>query len=342
MAARVQRNLPLALKVGHLRLVAAIAEHGQVQAAAQALGLTQPAASRTLAELERMVGAALFHRRPRGMVPTAAGEILARRGSEVLAGLTDIARDLASVAAGATGEVRIGAVTGPALGLLVPAARRLRAEAPGVRLSVEVAPSVQLVQGLDSGALDFVLARVPAGIDPSALRVGPGAHEPLRFLVRAGHPLAGRRAVPLAALAGFPWVIQGRGTPIREAVDAALRGAGVGLPPDVTTTASLMLTVALVARTDAVAAVAVQVARLVADGRGGPDAGLVTLDTAEPLDLPPWHLLTLRQRRLSAAAQRMLALVRDQIAQDRAGDPGAADPRGAGPPGDADHGAGDP
>ncbi|WP_134724263.1 LysR family transcriptional regulator [Paracoccus luteus] len=309
----MQRNLPLTLKVGHLRLVSAIAAHGQIQAAAQALGLTQPAASRSLAELERLVGTPLFDRHPRGMIATAAGEILARRSNEVLAGLTDIARDLADVAAGSTGEVRIGAVTGPAMGLLVPAAQRLRAEAPRIRLSIDVAPSIQLLQGLESGALDFVLARVPAGSDPSALRIGPGAHERLRLVVRAGHPLAGRGPVPLAELAGYPWVIQDRGTPMREAVESALRGAGAGPPADVTTTASLMLTVALVAQSDALAAVAAEVARLVAADDGGPGAALVTLRTAAPFDLPPWHLLTLRHRRLSAAAQRMLALVQQQI-----------------------------
>ena len=62
------------LHLKHLRLIAAIAQHRQVSIAAQTLGITQPAASRTLAEAEATVGVPLFERHPKGMLLTDAGE----------------------------------------------------------------------------------------------------------------------------------------------------------------------------------------------------------------------------------------------------------------------------
>ncbi len=72
------------LNLKHLRLIAAIAEHQQLSIAAQALAVTQPAASRTLAEAEARVGVPLFERHAKGMLPTDAGEGLARRARNIL------------------------------------------------------------------------------------------------------------------------------------------------------------------------------------------------------------------------------------------------------------------
>ncbi|MFT3834155.1 MAG: LysR family transcriptional regulator [Micropruina sp.] len=118
------------LKLSHLRLVAAIAEHGQIQMAAQALTLTQPAASRALAEIEKLVGAPLFERHPRGMTPTTLGAIFVRRAHAMLMEMQDLSHELQAEREGRSGLVQIGAVTGPAVACLVPAARKLKADNP--------------------------------------------------------------------------------------------------------------------------------------------------------------------------------------------------------------------
>ena len=102
------------LMMKHLRLIVAVAEHTQLTIAAQALGMTQPAASRMLAEAVAQVGAPLFERNARGMVLTDVGEALARRARNVLDEIADAAEEVERLRTGRGGLVRIGAVTGAA------------------------------------------------------------------------------------------------------------------------------------------------------------------------------------------------------------------------------------
>lgn len=83
---------PYALNLRHLRAVAAIAASGSLRAAAEAVSLSQPALTQGLARLEAQIGVPLFERRPDGMRTTAAGAIVAARGSEAVAELAHAMR----------------------------------------------------------------------------------------------------------------------------------------------------------------------------------------------------------------------------------------------------------
>lgn len=314
-------RLAHSLRVSQLRLIAAIDRHRQIGSAAQMLGITQPAASRSLAEIERMAGVPLFDRHPRGMTPTPAGEVFARRAQAMLTGLTDLDRELDELQGGLTGIVRVGAVTGPALACVVPALRRLKAAAPRVEVAVEVEPSARLLAGLEDGSLDFLLARLPAdrpALDRAAhLRIEPALREIVRCLVRAGHPLAGRRALGMAEIAAYPWVLQDRGAPIRAAVEQALWDDGLAPPANVTASASQMLALAMAVESDAICPMSHEVARLFQTLGGG---GLTTLDLARPIQLAPCHLVSMASRQLSPAATRLMSLIRDEIAGQVAGE----------------------
>ena len=304
-------RLAQSLRLSQLRLIAAIDRHRQIGNAAQMLGITQPAASRSLAEIERIAGVPLFDRHPRGMTPTPAGEVFARRAQLMLTGLTDLGRELDELQGGLTGIVRVGAVTGPALACVVPALRRLKAAAPRVEVAVEVEPSARLLAALEDGDLDFLLARVPPGHAAEHLRVEPALREIVRCLVRADHPLAGREGVAMAEIAAYPWVLQDRGAPIRQAVEQALWDEGLAPPADVTASASQMLALAMAVQGDAICPMSHEVARLF-ETLGG--AGLTTLDLARPIELSPCHLVSMASRQLSPAAERLMSLIRDEIA----------------------------
>jgi DNA-binding transcriptional LysR family regulator len=306
-------SLPF-LKLAHLRLVAAIAQHGQIQAAAQALALTQPAASRSLAEIERLVGAPLFERHPRGMTPTPLGEILVRRAHTVLTEMQNLAREMQEEREGRSGLVQAGAVTGPAVGLLVPAIRKLKAVTPHVELRVDVGPSIQLMRGLDEGDYDFIIGRLLSDSDVNAFDIVPGEIETVRCVVRGSHPLATGRNVPLDALAEYPWIIQERGMPIRQAVEAAFIHVGLPVPADVVATSSLVLMMALLVESDMIAPMSLEVARLM-EGTG--TGSLAVVDLAVPIEVSPYHIITRRGRRLSPAASRLHALVLDEAARLR-------------------------
>ena len=151
------------LKLSHLRLLAALADTGQISLAAGQIGTTQPAASRLLAEVERIVGQPVHHRTGRGMSLTAVGQALAARAQRIQMELRDAARDMTEVASGSIGHVRIGSVTGPAIDRVLPTLRNARLTAPQVTVEVVVSPSDLLCEQLLAGRLDFVIGRLPEG-----------------------------------------------------------------------------------------------------------------------------------------------------------------------------------
>ncbi len=301
----------LNLKLSQLRLIAAIAEHGQLSVAAEALAITQPAASRMLAEIERVVGAPLFARHAKGMGLTPMGEVIARRAHQMTVEMRDLAREVSALREGRGGQVAVGAVTGPAVGYIVPALRRLRQVAPEIEVRVDVAPSVVLVRGLMAADYDFVLGRPPLEIDRRALSLRPAWHESVAFLARRDHPLARAARVGLAELRRSDWIIQERGTPIRATVDEALARAGLSPPPHVVSTSSLVVMIALLSGTDAVAPMAREVARMMT--LPPVSAGFVELATPRELVVSPYYIIRAEGRTLSPAALRLLALVEEEL-----------------------------
>ncbi|MFQ8430041.1 LysR family transcriptional regulator [Amaricoccus sp. W119] len=324
----------LNLKLSQLRLIAAIAEHRQLRVAADLLAITQPAASRMLAEIERIVGAPLFERHAKGMAPTPMGRVIARRAHGMSVEMRDLTREVTALREGRAGQVAVGAVTGPAVGYVVPAIRKLRAEAPEVEVRVDVAPSAALVRGIGAADYDFVLGRPPPGADRGAFSLRPAWHESVSFLVRRDHSLAGRDRVALADIRAFDWIIPEPGTPIRTTVEDALSRAGLRPPPSIVSTSSLVVMIAFLSRTDAVAPMAREVTRMMT--RPPVSAGFVQLRPESDLLVSPYYIIRARGRSLSPAALRLLALVEEEldarapdedadVAEARRGEGGARD-----------------
>lgn len=289
------------LKLGHLQLMAELAETGQLGLAALRLGIAQPAASRLLAEMERIAGQDLCLRTGRGMVLTPAGQALARRAGRVQMEMRDAARELAELGTGGTGQVRIGAVTAPALEIVLPVLRSFRLTHPGVSVDVAVAPSETLCAQLLDGQIDFVLGRQPAGGAGQELLVMEEiAAEPVALLVRRDHALLARDRVLPAHLLDYDWVIPGGDSPMGQAVLARLADLGLPPPPRRLSTASFLLTLALIQQSNAIAPLSRAVIDQFARAADAPYAEL-------PLDLgivvAPFGLLTRRGTILPPAAR---------------------------------------
>ena len=149
------------LKTAHFRLILRIAETGTLQSAAVEIAMSQPSASRMLAEIETLVGAPLFTRHAKGMMLTTIGETILRHARQILQGFDRLETDVQQVANGRAGFVRIGTVTGPAVGMVVPVVRTVRKMASEIEFNIEVAPSMTLMRGLEEGRFDFIIARLP-------------------------------------------------------------------------------------------------------------------------------------------------------------------------------------
>lgn len=296
-----ERLIGRGLKLAHLRLVAALDEAGQLTAAGRSLRLTQPAASRLLAEAEAIAGHRLCERQPKGIAMTPAGEALARRARRILGEIAEAGREIGDVAEGRLGTVRVGAVTAPAIDLVVPELQRLQRQFPGLTAQVDVTTSDVLVPDLLRSRHDFVIGRVPAGVDPRPLDVRWLATEKVALLVRANHPLAQRSRVGADDLAPYDWVMQPPGSLLRSTVEEALLALGAEPPNCRLSTASLIVTLTRLTRSNAIAPVSTQVARLLA-GDGGIGRAVTPLAADFSIEVKPYGLIRLKGLRLPRSA----------------------------------------
>jgi DNA-binding transcriptional LysR family regulator len=307
------RALPQSrLKLAQLRLVVAIEDSGSVSAAASLLNLSQPAASRIVAELEAAFEAPLCERLARGVRLTPLGAALARHARSLLLQLAEAERELADIRQGRRGAVSVGAVSGPAFDFMPAAVLRVREAAPEIELSVKIDSSNVMARDLIGGQLDFMLARVPDEFDADDFDAYAIGVEQAQLVVRRGHPLLARAPARLADLAGFDWVMQPRGTPLRRALDGLFLSANLPPPRRLVATTSLMMAMMTVARSDAIAPLSHEVARF-ACGDLAPGA-LTLLATDFPLVVQPYSLVSARKRPLSPAARTVYEAIRELAA----------------------------
>jgi DNA-binding transcriptional LysR family regulator len=237
---------------------------GRLTLAAERLGLAQPAASRMLVQIERLVGQPVHLRLGRSLRLTEVGEALARRAQRVMQELTDATRDIAAAADGSAGLVRVGSVTGPALSHLMPVLRDLRRDVPGITAEVVVATSDQLCDQVLTGRLDIALGRVPPSLQ-GQLALTLIGQEPLGLVVRRDHPLLDAGPLKVADLLSYDWVMPEDGTPLAATVMRWLQNTGHPPPRRWVSTSSFLFTLALLKDSDAVA----PLARPVVEGLSG-------------------------------------------------------------------------
>jgi DNA-binding transcriptional LysR family regulator len=270
------------------------------------MGITQPAASRLMAEVERITGAVLHLRTGRGLVLTPGGAALSRRATQVLIEIEDAGRELAEIAGGVGGQVRVGAVTGPAMDLVLPAVAALRAAETPLQVEVVVATSDLLCAQLLAGRLDFALARLPPGEDAARLRFVHLGSEPVGLLVRRDHPLMAAGTLDLADLMACDWVMPPAGSILHSTVTERLRVLGLPQPPGMLATSSFLFTLALLQQSDSIA----PLARAVTDRFAvDPQAPYVVLPVDLGIEVAPYGLVTRIGAGLTPAAQRVLDLV---------------------------------
>ncbi len=152
-------DLVMSIRIDPMLSALEVAERGSVTAAAYALHVSQPALSRTIRELERSLGVELFERRPRGVVPTPAGEALFARARAIRAELTRAERDLEALRSGGPTPLRLGVVRVVAVHLVAEAVLALRSS--GVPVSLETRAQAELLGRLAAGELDLVIGPEP-------------------------------------------------------------------------------------------------------------------------------------------------------------------------------------
>ncbi len=302
------------LKLNHLTLITEIARHQQLSLAARALHITQPAASRLLAELEREIDAPVCKRHPRGLELTDFGQVLATRAHSILQELQNTQTELGELKDGLSGSACVGAITGGAIGYLAPAIEQLQQIAPKLKITANVAPSTQLIKGLQSGEFDFVLARSQPWLDPSDYEISPVGVERLQLVTGKDHPLAHAKDIDLLELQRYRWVMQDTGLPVRQTIDQAFIARGAHPPLCAVNTPSLLMMIAMVKQTNFITPMAQEVVDLlISDDTVG---GLTTLKLKEQLQVVPYQLISRPSVQLSSAAKRLRDLVKDRLSPE--------------------------
>jgi DNA-binding transcriptional LysR family regulator len=245
------------IELRHLRHARALAEHRHFGRAARALGLTQPALSRSIAQLERQVGARLFDRSTAGIEPTDMGHLLLDRALDVLTRSEDLGQELDSLQGRGAGVLRIGAGTYPADVLVGDALAALVEQRPDVQVRVVVENVANLVPLLRRRELDLVIGDATLFADDPEFLITPLAARQGYFVCRPGHPLLTAANPTLGDVVAFPLVATGRLTPrlLGPLVAASRRrhgGIDTRSAPTITCE-SLAMMKAIVAGSDAIA-----------------------------------------------------------------------------------------
>lgn len=240
------------IKLRHLQCLLAVAQHGSLQRAAEALSITQPAVSKTVAELESLLGVRLFERGRNGARPTAQAELFLRHAGASVSALRQ-GIDVLSRAVGATGGVIELAVLPTLAAAMMPSVLdTFRREWPGTVVRVHTGANQQLLAQLKSGQVSLALGRLSDPEGMAGLTFEHLCATPLCLVVRPEHPLVKQRSVSMADVAAYHVVLPPHGTILRHTADSFLRAHGVGTLDDYSELLSMSLARAMTLHGDVV------------------------------------------------------------------------------------------
>ena len=222
-----------------MRVVAALADLKLVARVAEALNVTQPAVSKQIAELEKIVGVPLVTRDRNRLYLTPIGTRLADHAKLALNQLDRAAFDVEAMASGVSGSVSIGAVSSVAPTLLPGAIALFKRSTPQASVSVLEGHFVELFPQLEAGALDLLIARIWQPQELTGIDQVPLFSEPVVVVAGRNHSLAQNKDLAWSDVVTFPWILPQSNSVARQAVDALF--AANGLTPPSNTIASLSL-----------------------------------------------------------------------------------------------------
>ena len=218
------------MKLHDLHVLMAVAQSGSMSKAAALLNTTQPAISRSIAELERTAGVRLLDRNPRGVEPTECGRALLDGGAAVFDDLRQAFKNMEFLADPTAGEVRLGCNPLLATSFVSAIVDHLSRRYPRIAFHLVTAEVESLHRALRERNVDFLIAR----------RFGSIADERLdyeflfddSYVVAAGEqsPWARRRRIVLAELVSESWVLPPPETVTGSVAKEAFRASGLDYP----------------------------------------------------------------------------------------------------------------
>jgi LysR family transcriptional regulator, regulator of abg operon len=292
------------MKLHQLSALVALVDQGSIRGASRALGLTQPALSARLAELEQEIGATLVNRTARGTTLTATGQALLVHARTIGNYVRRAEAEMAQLTSRAAAPVSIGASPLAAVEIVAPLWRSLQQKVPGARLKVMEGQFHELAPYLRDGSLDLAIAQIPpGGKETRAFHFEELVTFPLHVVARKGHPLSS--CLKLTDLAEASWVVGAATSRDRSTLEELFLQYHLPAPRIELHCDSITLVLASVAESDLLALLP----RPLFESGARKLVALPVEDPIRPLRL---GVTTLAGVPLSPAAQNFLELVRER------------------------------
>lgn len=289
------------LRMRQIALLLAVEERLTLRGAAAQLGLTQPAATKMIHELESALGQPLFERAGRCLCLNPAGERVLDYFRGIRGSIEALNRELSELQLGSAGRLAIGSIMAATPGRLTEALVQLKASFPLLAVEIAVDTSDRLMPQLSEGVLEVVIGRdTGAG---SECTFCPVDDEALAVVSGCDHPLAQARGIEFPALTDYPWILQPAGSPARDVVEREFHEHHRAMPRGLIETGSILTTMSLVSRSQMLGAIPATVAQ-----RNAEHGLVATLDYTFRQKLPSYGTIVRRDRPLSAAARHFLQM----------------------------------
>ena len=294
------------LKPRDLHVFLAVAEQGNMAKAADTLAISRPVVSKTISDLERMLGVRLFDRSPQGVEPTLYGRALLQRSVAVFDELKRTVKEIEFLADPSAGELRIGCPEVMAAGFVGAVVNRLSIRYPNLVFHMELGTITDLqVRALRERKCEFVIGRKTFADYPD-MNVEPLFYERVHVAVGLRSKWAGRRKIALRQLIDEPWILAPTEVEREGPAAKAFRAAGIDVPRTTVWSSSLNLRISLLATGRFVTLIHESVLRF------SPHR---TLLKVLPIEMPRWQLpvaiITIRNRTIGPIAQLCLEHARD-------------------------------
>ncbi len=195
------------IKVQDLRMIVALEEHGTILNAANVMGLSQPAITKRLQDLEKDLGITLFLRMSRGVEPTPYGEIVIKHAHIILNQLRSAEGEVSDLSAGLGGRLRIGIPVAASTNLVSTAIIKLLEKRKNVQVTLVEDYNIRLIPSLKRGNLDFIVGRLPEKSQHDDINMEVFYKEVLQVVVRQKHPLADKKKVTINDLLKYHWLM---------------------------------------------------------------------------------------------------------------------------------------
>lgn len=237
----------------YLANLLSIAKHGSFNRAAAARGISQPALSNSIAQLERRLGVLVLDRNRSGSQLNEFGKILVRTAEVIDAVLQQAVDELRLKRMSVEGPLRVGVVPSLAIKFMPDVMAALLKQHGSLSITLVEGLDDQLLPALLSGELDLVLGPL-AGIFPAPAEITEDVlfDDPFSIGVGAHHPLRNRRSLTLAELRDSPWILPLAANSYRRHIEALFMTEGVPWPDNCVHTSSLSLVESILAHSDRV------------------------------------------------------------------------------------------